>query len=139
MDDDAFHFATLTQRVKGWLRVIRFLSASMDVYLRFNCRFQVHSANSSGSDRNWSLNSTNGTCALNQSGSLAIALMDLAVLLQIKYSPSPTITNASNLVPTPCRANSKSPMLCRLLNKSARRSCTSVAKFFWKSSFRGPR
>ena len=47
MDDDAFHFGTLNQRVKGWLRVIRFLSASMDfgelsravVYLRFNCRF----------------------------------------------------------------------------------------------------
>jgi len=47
MDDDAFHFGTLTQKVKG---VSRFLSASMDfgelsravVYLRFNFRFQVH-------------------------------------------------------------------------------------------------
>ena len=26
-------------RVKGWLRVSRFLSASVVVYLRFNCRF----------------------------------------------------------------------------------------------------
>ena len=76
MDDDAFHFGTLTQQVKGWLRVIGFLSASMVAYLRFNCRFWVHGVSSSGSDRNWSLNSTNGTCALNQSGSLAIALMD---------------------------------------------------------------
>jgi len=39
MDDDAFRFGSLTQRVKGWLRVSRFLSASMVVYLRFNCRF----------------------------------------------------------------------------------------------------
>ena len=41
MDDDAVRFGTLTQRVKGWLRVSRFLSASMVVYLRFNCHFQV--------------------------------------------------------------------------------------------------
>ena len=38
MDDDAFRFGTLTQRVKGRLRVSRFLSASMVVYLRFDCR-----------------------------------------------------------------------------------------------------
>ncbi len=39
MDDDAFRFGTLTQPAKGQLRVGRFLSASMVVYLRFNCRF----------------------------------------------------------------------------------------------------
>ena len=39
MDDDAFRFGTLTQQVKARLRVSRFLSASMVVYLRFNCRF----------------------------------------------------------------------------------------------------
>ena len=41
MDDDAFRFGTFNQRVKGWLRVSRFLSASMVVYLRFNSRFWV--------------------------------------------------------------------------------------------------
>src|SRR2546422_4770370 len=41
MDDDAYRFGTLTQQMKGWLRVNRFLSASMVVYLRFNCCFQV--------------------------------------------------------------------------------------------------
>ena len=39
MDDDASGFGTFTQRVIGWLRVSRFLSASMVVYLRFTCRF----------------------------------------------------------------------------------------------------
>jgi hypothetical protein len=39
MDDDAFRFGTLTRRVKGSLRVSCFLSASMVVYLRFDCRF----------------------------------------------------------------------------------------------------
>ena len=83
MDDNAFRFGTLTQQVKGWLRVSsplkkapgertgptihvdfrgnlvgrvpsrgeqddfeqavsRFLSASIVVYLRFNCRFRAH-------------------------------------------------------------------------------------------------
>ena|SRR2546425_12826475 len=40
MDDDAFRFGTVTKRVKGWLRASRFLSASMVVYLRLNCRFE---------------------------------------------------------------------------------------------------
>src|SRR6266568_2004521 len=48
MDDGAFRFGTFTQRVKGWLRVSRFLSASMVVYLRFNCRFQVYGVIDSG-------------------------------------------------------------------------------------------
>ena len=39
MDDDVFRLRTLTQRVKGWIRVSRFLSASMVVYRQFNCRF----------------------------------------------------------------------------------------------------
>src|SRR5256885_16686442 len=38
MDADACRLATLTQQVKDRLRVSRFLSASMVVYLRFNCR-----------------------------------------------------------------------------------------------------
>lgn len=40
MDDDEVRGRTVTERVKGWLRVSRFLSASMVVYLRFNCRFR---------------------------------------------------------------------------------------------------
>ena len=39
MDVDAFRFRTLIQQVKGSLHVSRFLSASMVVFLRFNCRF----------------------------------------------------------------------------------------------------
>ena len=49
--NDAFRFGTLTQRVKAWLRASRFLSASMDVYLRFNCRFQVYEVNDFGRGR----------------------------------------------------------------------------------------
>ncbi len=48
MDDDAFHFGTLTQQVKGRLGASRFLSASKVVYLRFNCRFQVYEVNDFG-------------------------------------------------------------------------------------------
>ena len=40
MDDDAFRFGTLNQWVKGWLRVSRFLSASMVVFLRFDSDFR---------------------------------------------------------------------------------------------------
>ena len=36
----AFRFGTLAYQAKAWLRVSRFPSASMVVYLRFNCRFQ---------------------------------------------------------------------------------------------------
>jgi len=39
MDDDAFRLGTLTQQVNGWLRASGFLSASMVVYLWFDCRF----------------------------------------------------------------------------------------------------
>jgi hypothetical protein len=39
MNDDAFRFGSFTEQVKDWLRVGRFPSASMVVYLRFNCRF----------------------------------------------------------------------------------------------------
>ena len=40
-DNDPFRFAILAQQVKDPLRVRRFLSASMVVYLRFNSRFWV--------------------------------------------------------------------------------------------------
>ena len=38
MDDDAFHSGTLTDWAKGSVRLSRFLSAFVVVYLRFNCR-----------------------------------------------------------------------------------------------------
>src|SRR5205085_5601421 len=68
-----------------------------------------------------SLNSANGTCALSHLGSRVISSIDARVLLQIKYIPSPSTTNASKPVPIPCRANSKSPMLY-LVSSSADRN-----------------
>jgi len=44
MDDAALRCATLAQQVKGRLRFSRFLSASIVVHLRFNCRFYFTAA-----------------------------------------------------------------------------------------------
>ena len=69
-------------RFMGWVLTAAYVVFLCKGLVKVNCR--GYRARASGSARNLSLNSTNGTCAPSHSGSLVMLSIDWTVLLQIR-------------------------------------------------------